>query len=460
MDVTFANGRLVTPGGIVEASVGVRNGRIAAIAESPPSASETIDLGGTYVLPGLIDAHVHFRDPAYPEWEDFDTGTAAAAAGGVTTVFEMPNAQVGIATADLLVERAETVQPRARVDFGLFGGASHHNLDEIPAMASAGAIGFKTYLIRPYPGRDENFSRCWVENDAQLFQAFEAVAATGRVAAAHCENQSLIDHATARLRAAGRQDLLALFDSRLPVTEVEAVSRAVLIARETGARLHIVHLTTGEALSVVARARAAGQVLTAEATPPHLYFTREVVQTQGPYGLHIPPLRQQADVDALWEGLRRGSVDYIATDHAAFSDPADKEVGWQDPWQVKCGDALIESMLPLLLTDVNAGRFGLGEVARWCSEAPAHIFGLYPRKGALQLGSDADLTVVDLEAEYRIDKSRYYSRGGPLAHPFDGWKCKGKPVMTVVRGRVVMRDGVVVGDPGWGTWVKPESGGA
>lgn len=455
MDLAFANGRLVTPGGVFTGSIGVRDGRIAAISEQPPQAAETIDVSGLYVLPGLIDAHTHFRDPGHPDKEDFDTGTAAAAAGGITTIFEMPPAHVGIATVDLLVERAQTVQPRARVDFGLFAGASHQNLDEIAGLARAGAIGFKTYLIKPYPGRDVNFSRLWVENDAQLFDAFQAVGATGLTAAAHCENQVLIEHATARLRAEGRHDPLALFDSRPPVTEVEAVSRAILIAREAGARLHVVHLTTAEGLAAIERARAGGQVVTTEVTPPHLFFTRDDVETQGPYGLHIPPLRQRADVEALWDGLARRTVDFVTTDHATYTDPADKEIGWQDPWQVKCGDALIESMVPLLLTEVNAGRFQLTDLARYCSEAPARIYGVYPRKGALQVGSDADLTVVDLDREFRIDASRFYSKGGPLARPFHGWRCKGQPVMTVVRGRVVMREGRVVGDKGWGAWVKP-----
>jgi dihydroorotase (multifunctional complex type) len=281
------------------------------------------------------------------------------------------------------------------------------------------------------------------------------VAATGLVAAAHCENQVLIDHATARLAAAGRRDLQAHAESRPPLTEVEAVSRAVLIARQAAARLHVVHLTTAEGLAAIARARAAGQVVTTEVSPPHLFFTREEVESQGPYGLHIPPLREASDTEALWDGLRRRTVDYVATDHAPFVDPADKEIGWQDPWQVKCGDALLESAVPLLLTEVNAGRFPLTHLAHIYSEAPARIFGLYPRKGAIAVGADADLTVVDLERELTIDAPRFYSRGGPLARPFHGRRCKGAPVMTIVRGRIVMRDGQVVGEPGWGAWVKP-----
>jgi dihydroorotase (multifunctional complex type) len=313
-------------------------------------------------------------------------------------------------------------------------------------------------LIRPYPGRDVNFSRLWVDNDAHLLEAFEAVAATGLPAAAHCENQSLIEQATARLKAAGRHDPLAHLESRPPVAEVEAVSRAVLIAREAGARLHIVHLTTAEALGVVERARAAGQRISVEVTPPHLFFTRKHTEEQGPYGLHVPPLRQPADVEALWDGVVRGAVDLVGTDHAAFADPADKEIGWEDPWQVKCGDALIESMIPLMLTEVNKGRITLADLVRVCSEGPARTFGLYPRKGALQVGADADLTIVDLAQEYRLDASRYYSKGGPLARPFDGRPCKGRPVMTVVRGKVVMRDGEVIGPPGWGKWLRPVEG--
>src|SRR5262249_28164168 len=318
-----------------------------------------------------------------------------------------------------------------------------------------GAIAFKSYLIRPYPGRDVEFAPACVDSDAHLLQAFEAVARTGRVAAAHCENQVLIDHATERLHAAGRHDLMAHLESRPPITEVSAVSPALPIAPEARARLHVVHLTTAEGLAAVERARASGQAVTTEASPPHLFFSREDVEAQGPYGLHIPPLRERDDAAALWSGLERGTVDFVATDHAPFVDPANKEIGWKDPWQVACGDALLESAVPVLLTEVNAGRLSLTHLARIYSEAPARTYGLYPRKGTIRVGADADFTVIDLDRETTIDTARYYSRGGPLARPFHGRRCKGAPVMPIVRGRVVMREGQVVGEPGWGVWLKP-----
>ena len=264
-------------------------------------------------------------------------------------------------------------------------------------MAQAGAIAFKTYFIQPYDTRSVNFSNMWVENDAQLMDTWEHVAKTGLVGSAHCENQVLIDRLAAQLQAEGKNDPQSVNSSRPPIVEIEAISRAIMIARAAGSRLHIVHLTTAGALQAVARAKSEGQDVTCEVTPPHLFFTSDVIAKDGPYALHVPPLREASDVEALWNGLHDRSADYIATDHAAFNDPSVKEIGWTNAWQVKCGDALIESMLPLLLTEVNAGRFTLLDLAEWCSAAPARIHRLYPRKGVLQVGSDADLTVVDLD---------------------------------------------------------------
>lgn len=374
-------------------------------------------------------------------------------AGGVTTVFEMPLSVPCVSSAEILERRKVLVQRKAVVDFGLYGGAGMHNVGEVAGLAAAGAVGFKTYMHGPPEGREVEYEGAYVTDDGSLFEVLGAVASTGLTSSIHAENNAVIGFLTRRLKSLGRRDAMAHAESRPNFVEAEAVSKVIILGEAAGARVHVAHLTTCEGLRLVEQAKAEGKRVTAETCPQYLTLTAEAVKRLGPYAKMNPPLRSERDVGELWRGLNSGAVDMVVSDHAPYS-KEDKEAGWDDIWQAQSGSPTIETMLPLLLNAVNEGRLSLERLTRVTSEGAARIFGLYPRKGAIQVGSDADIVVVDLNRTVRINKRRMYSRARDLTL-YDGWKVKGWPVMTIVRGEVVMRDGEVVGKPGYGEFISP-----
>lgn len=325
-DLAIQNGEIVTPRGRYRASLGIEGGRIAAIADTPVEASEVVDASGLLVLPGLIDSHVHFRDPAYPEKEDFLTGTAAAARGGVTTVFEMPTSDVAVTTRERFRRRRAILEPKAIVDFGMYGGAGT-NPDDLADLAEEGAIAFKTFMCPPMPGREQNWAGVYALTSPELYTIFRAVAATGRLGCVHAEDRLLVQALQAEATAAALGPIDAYLATHPRVVEIDPVQRAIRYAREVGMRLHIVHITSREAVELVLRARAAGQPVSVEVVPLYLFFAREDLPELGPLGRLVPSIQSAADREALWGYLARGDVDTVSSDHAAMS-REDIEAGW------------------------------------------------------------------------------------------------------------------------------------
>ena len=455
VDLVIKNGRIVSSHCIFDAGIAINEGRIVALARESnlPRADVTIDAEGKFVLPGLIDAHVHFREPGGEEREDFETGTKAAAAGGVTTVLEMPVSNPAVSSADVLERRKTILEARAVVDFGLYGGAGSHNIDEIPDLAEVGAIGFKTFMHRPSPEREVEFKGLYVTDDASLYDALKAASRTGLPSSVHCENNTTVERMIEELRKAGRKDAMAHAESRPNFVEAEAISKVIILSKAAGARAHIAHLSTKEGAHLVQQAKASGQILTAETCPHYLVLTAETLKEVGPYAKTNPPLRSKEDNEVLWRSLSDGTVDIIASDHAPFT-KEEKDIGMDDIWKAPPGAPQIETMLPLLLTQVNAGKITIQTLVKVTSESVAKIFGLYPKKGAIQVGSDADLTIIDIEKETKVSIDKMYSKARDVTI-YDGWRVKGLPVVTLVRGQVVMDHGQVIGNPGHGNFVRP-----
>lgn len=451
-DLAIANGTVVTAGGRFAANLGLLDGKIAAISTAALDAAETIDATGLHVLAGVLDAHTHFRDPAFPDKEDFTSGTRAAAAGGVTTVLEMPAADVGTSNAARFEARRAILAAKAVVDFGLYGAAGQDNIADIPGLATAGAIAFKSFLREPYPDRQANFHGMVVTDDGALYRVTGAVAATGRLWTFHAENEEVVEALMAELPEFERDDPMWFARVRPDIVEEEATRKALQFARAAMARAHMVHITTASAVRAIAEAKAAGQAATAEACIGHLMLTEEALRTQGILGRTTPRLRTAEDQAALWEGLRRGWVDTIASDHASYT-VHDMERGWEGRGAATAGYAGIEHMLPLVLTRAQAGELTLEQVTRAMSENPARLFGLWPRKGVIQVGADADLVLVDTGRRGRIDQREMVSKA--KLSPFDGWQVTAVPVLTMVRGCVVMADGKVGGQPGYGQFLTP-----
>lgn len=457
VDLLVTGAVIVAEGRQEQGALAVTGGRVVAVgpAAADLPAHRVLDASGLHLLPGPIDSHVHLREPGAEEREDFGTGTQAAAAGGVTTVLDMPNSVPPVSTVEIFEAKARLAESKAVADFGLWGAAGVGNLPQIAELAAAGAVAFKTFLTRPDPGREAEFAALSVGDDAQLLDVFEAVAATGLPAGVHAENGAVLERETARLRAAGRTDPLAHGESRPLFAELEAVQRAVLFAQASGAHLHVLHVTGGSSMAIIRRAKAEGAHVTAETCPHYLFLNEQALQRIGPYAKINPPIRSEEERLKLWEFVEDGTLDTIGTDHAPH-EVAAKERGWADIFEAPSGAQGLETLLPLLLTAVNHGLLGLPTVVRLVSESPARIFGLYPRKGCLRPGSDADFVLVDLVRTGTLDPTRMYTKQKQGARLFEGVTVRGLPVMAFSRGEMVMRNGVVLAQPGRGRLVRAQ----
>jgi allantoinase len=447
-DLALVGGTVVTEHGPQALDVGVRDGRIAGLAAAgaePMAAAERIDCAGLHVLPGGIDPHVHFGDQGQSGFEDFETGTRAAAAGGITTVLDMPLNLPPTTDAASLRARRDAVAPRAIVDFGLWGGLVPGSLGELEPMARDGAVAFKAFLSEEVDWESVS--------DADLYFGMQEAARVGRPVGVHCENGSIVTALQGRLRTAGRTDLAAHAESRPEVAEIEAIRRVTLLAAATGARTQVVHVSTGEGVDACREARAAGADVGAEVTMHHLTLTDEDALERGTFAKCAPPLRPRRQVDALWRHVLAGDVGNVGSDHSPAT-VAQKDAGARAHWDIPNGITGVQTLLPLLLTSgVHERGLELGALARLTATGAARMFGLYPRKGAIRLGSDADFAIVDLTATWTLSASDLHYKA-PWS-PHESTALRGRVVRTVLRGTTVFADGEVLGTPGGGRRLEP-----
>jgi dihydroorotase len=440
-DLIIRNGKVVSHDAVFPASVAIKDGRILAVGadDAMPGAKESLDATGLHVLPGAIDVHVHFRDPGYPDKEDFASGTAAAAFGGVTTVFDMPNTIPPTGTAEILAAKQAMAAEKAHVDFGLYGLLGEDTIEHVPDLVKGGVIGFKLYM-------GNTFGKIPSPSTGAMLEAFEVVAATGKRISLHAETNSVMERRQERLTSAGRRDPLAHIASRPAVVAVEAVSRAAILAEWTGARIHILHISSAEELRPLREAKARGVDITGETCPHYLMLSTDDYHTMAGIIRVNPPVREKRNQEPLWNALTDGTIDLIATDHAPHT-PEEKTRN--DIWAVDCGFPGVETQMPLMLNEVNNGRLSISDYVRKSAFNPARIFGLYPHKGAIAPGSDADIALVDLARDHIINDSDLQSRS--KISPWNGRRIKGLPVHTLVRGRFVMKNRTLMeGARGWG----------
>ncbi len=443
-DLVIKNGWVVTPEVTVRAGLAVKDEKIIAVGtdESLPPAEQIIDARGLHLLPGIIDAHVHFREPGYTYKEDYGSGTAAAACGGVTMVMEMPNCKPPTSTVEALELKKTLAAEKAYVDYGIYGLVVQENLEQLHPLIDHGVIGFKCYM-------GETVGQIPAPDDGVMLEAFERIGSRGYRVAVHAENDGIMQHLIKRLKAQGRTDALAHVDSRPEICAIEAVSRAIYFAEWAKAKLHICHEGAKDPLPIIRAAKERGVNVTCETGPHYLLLTAEEMRRVGTVLRMNPPVRYPGHQEALWDGLKRGIIDMIATDHSPHT-PEEKKKA--NVWEAISGFPGVETSVPLMLTEVNHGRLTLNDYVRWASTNPAKVWDIYPRKGALQVGSDADITIVDLDKEGVISAEKLHSKS--KVTPFDGFKVKGMPVYTIVRGRVVMKDGEIVGKSGWGKLIN------
>ena len=400
-------------------------------------ADERTDLTGYLVLPGAIDPHVHFAEAGGEEREDFATGTRSAAAGGITTVIDHPLGEPPVIDARLLKGKLSAVAGQAYVDFGLWGGAVPGNAGEFAAMAAAGASGFKAFMIGSeptYPSLD----------DAQLLDAMREIARIGSILLVHAENATIIDTLRADLRATGRRDGLAHARSRPPITEIEATARAITLACHVGCRLQVVHLSTAGAVDVVAAAAERGQMVRSEVCPHFLALTEDELERQGTWAKCTPPLRSATEVDALWQRVLGGRADFLVSDHAPWL-ISEKERGIDDIWEAPNGLVSLQSSNVVTLTEGARRGLSLAQFVRLSSSNVARWLGLYPTKGALRPGSDADLAVYAsgvsdvIRAADLLCKQKWT--------PYDGFHVSYRLEACMLRGSWVYKDEAIQAEP-------------
>ena len=429
----------------------ITDGQIREVApglSERADADERTDLTGHLVVPGAIDPHVHFAEAGGEEREDFATGSRSAAAGGITTVIDHPLGEPPITDAGLLKRKLDTVAGQAYVDFGLWGGAVPGNAGEFAVMAAAGASGFKAFMIGSepsYPSLD----------DAQLLDAMREIATIGSILLVHAENATIIDRLRANLRAAGRRDGLAHAQSRPPITEIEATARATTLACHVGCRLQVVHLSTAGAVDVVAAAADRGHSVRSEVCPHFLALTEAELARQGTWAKCTPPLRSASEVDALWERVLSDRADFLVSDHAPWL-TSEKERGRDDIWEAPNGLVSLQSSNVVTLTEGARRGLSLPQFVRLSSSNAARWLGLYPRKGALLPGSDADLAVYAcgvsdvIRAADLLCKQKWT--------PYDGYPVSYRLEACMLRGNWVYRDAAIQAAPGGQFIGQPPNG--
>lgn len=435
-DLVIKGGRVAVSSSLRSFAIAAKDGRIAWMGSNSnaPSARRVIDASGLVVLPGVIDVHVHMRDPGATYKEDFRTGTAAAAAGGVTTVFDMPNNSPPTKDVDSLSQKVRVAEEKALVDYALYGLLTRGSPREIAPLVDAGVIGFKCYMA-------ETTGSVAPPSEREMLEELSLVGKAGMRVSVHAEDDSVVRQRISELRKMGRVDATAHYESRPEVAEENAVRRAIALARQAKCNLHIAHLSSAAGAREVRRAkrsrRRGGADVTAETCPQYLLLDKGDYAEKGSLMKSNPSVKRKEDRVALWRAVREGTVDMIATDHAPHA--LEEKTAGASIFDRASGFPGLETSVALMLTCVSRGLLSLWRYVRLSSEGPAKAWGIYPKKGRIALGSDADFTIVDTKKEWRIDPARFVSKA--KYSPFEGFRAKGAAVYTIVRGGVVMDDG-------------------
>ncbi|HTW67390.1 MAG TPA: allantoinase AllB [Bryobacteraceae bacterium] len=423
-DLVVRGGTLAITG--EQTDIAIEDGKVAAIGRELPGAAEEIDAGGQHIFPGLIDVHLHFNEPGRTDWEGAATGSRALAAGGGTLFFDMPlNSTPCTVDSDAFDRKQAALAESSITDFALWGGLIPGNVPAMAELAARGVVGFKAFLC------DSGLPEFPRADDLTLFDGLREAARLGLPVAVHAESQELTRPPQ------DRSSIRSFLESRPLIAELEAIHRATLLARETGAKLHIVHISSGRGVAIAAEARAQGADVSIETCPHYLYFTENDIERLGAIAKCAPPLRPATDQEALWTRLLSGTVDIVASDHS----PAPPDMKSGDFGKAWGGIAGVQSTLAVLLDRGHHCRgLSLDRISSLIASEPARRFQI-PDKGSIAVGMDADLTLVDLarSAQLRTDhlKQRY------ALSPYLGSTFRGTIERTIRRGETIFADGII-----------------
>jgi allantoinase len=435
MTQAFVSSRVVTPEGVRPAAVIVEQGRIQAVREAGDVPRDALlhSFGDLLLLPGLVDSHVHVNEPGRTEWEGFATATRAAAAGGYTTLVDMPlNCLPETTTVAALEAKRDAAVGKCRVDWVAWGGLTGQNREYIAPLAAAGVAGFKCFLVDP------GIEGLALIKPQELESASPALARSGLPLLVHAE---LAEYLSPGKDTDDWRQYATWLRSRPDESELAAIRLLIGLCRKYGFRLHIVHVATGTALDDLRQARAEGLPVTAETCPHYLHFCAEEIPAGGTLFKCAPPIRSRANREALWQGLRDGIIDLIATDHSPCP-PHMKEGDFRGAWG---GIASLSVAISVIWTEMRKRDLPIQDLARWMSTQPAKLAGLDGHKGAIATGYDADLVVFDPDAEFVLSTADLHYRH-PVS-PYLGEQLQGRVKATFVRGAAVFKDGSFPGLP-------------
>lgn len=436
-------GLIVTPEGLFRADIKVVEGRIVALGSnlSPDSVDEVLDVNGLLVFPGLVDEHVHMREPGLEYKDDFTHGTMAAAVGGVTTVIEQPNTLPPVDEPQKLVSKAELLESKAYVDFALYGVLHDSNTHLIEDLMSAGATGFKVFL-GPTTGNIPPPS------EGSLYEILSKSSRLGVTVAFHAEDHQLISYFTNKVKSSGRMDPQAHEDARPPIAEELAVMKLILMSKRTGGRVHILHMSSREGVELLKEALKDGINVTGETCPHYLTFSSDDYPKYGTLIKVNPPIRSNTHRESLLKAVNEGVISALGSDHA----PHAKEEKLKTVWDAAAGFPNVQTFFPVILDMALRGLIQLTTIPKLASENPAKYFGLWPRKGAIRIGSDGDLVIVDPNGKTLVTEEWLHYKH--KVTPYLGWELRGEIKYVLLRGNVIVKNGRLVDTEPKGVWLK------
>lgn len=441
-NLLIKGGQLITGYGIFRTDIKIVDGKVVALGShlSSNGVDEVLNADGLIVLPGIVDEHVHMREPGLEYKDDFTHGTIAAAVGGVTTVIEQPNTLPPVDSSTHLVNKARLLESKAWVDFALYGVLHDSNTHEIGDMLEAGAVGFKVFL-GPTTGNIPSPS------EGSLYEILAKSSKLGVTVAFHAEDRSLIDYFTNIVKASGRTDPQAHEDSRPPVTEELAISKLAVLSRRTGGRAHVMHVSSAEGVELIREALSRGIKVYGETCPHYLTFSNDDYPKYGTLIKVNPPIRGRMHREALMNAVRNDIITTLGSDHA----PHTAEEKLKNVWEAAAGFPNVQTFLPVILDLALRGELPMTALPRLMSENPAKLFGLWPRKGAVNVGSDGDLVLIDPKSNTKVTEEwlRYKNK----VTPYLGWELRGKIKHVVLRGYLIVKEGLPTVGPK-GVWIK------
>mgnify|MGYP000870034517 CR=1 FL=1 len=439
-DIIIRNGNIVTHESIFKADIGIKNQKIEEINEKIPEyrrGNKEIDATGLYIFPGLIDSHVHFNEPGRTEWEGIYTGSRSLAAGGVTVFFDMPlNSDPPVTTVEEFINKKKCADKKSIIDYYLWGGLVPDNIEHLEELVKAGVIGFKGFMS------DSGIKEFPCLSDSELLEGMAKIAQIGSILSLHAENESICRRLAQSCNRLGKVTIRAYVNSRPVISEVESVVKAAAFAEVTNCKVHILHVSNGETIKYVSDAKKRGVDISVETCPHYLALNIDDFERIGSFAKCAPPLREQEHVDSLWEALKNGEIDTIGSDHSPAPVYMKTLTENQSIFDVWGGISGAQSTLSVLLEEGYFKRgIPLERIARITSFNPAKRFGLYPRKGVIAIGSDADLVLVDLRKSFTLKE-------GDLLYkhkhsPYVGKKFRGVVFQTILRGKVVWDSGTL-----------------